>query len=127
MGLYSAHRGGASERAENTMGAFDYAYKLGCNYLELDINMTKDKQVLIFHDETLERLCGEQYKDMKPEDFNYADMPPIMATYKSDYTNEPSYTLLPTESNKMTLLEDLFKWAQVNTRCGFSIDTKKAT
>lgn len=26
--------------------------------LELDVQLTKDSQVVIFHDKTLERLCG---------------------------------------------------------------------
>lgn len=42
---------------ENSMAAFRAAvvHKYG---IELDIHLTKDKQVVVFHDDTLKRLCG---------------------------------------------------------------------
>lgn len=46
-----AHRGGnaAGRKKENTMAAFKSAVKLGCNFLETDVVVTKDKQVVTYH------------------------------------------------------------------------------
>ena len=45
------------------------------NLLELDVHLSKDGEVVIAHDETLGRMCGEEYKDNKVIDYDYADLP----------------------------------------------------
>lgn len=59
---YIAHRGlHDKSKPENSMAAFkaavenDYA-------IELDVHLSKDKEVMVFHDETLERLTGSNGK-----------------------------------------------------------------
>jgi len=56
--LLAGHRGGAAEACENTIGAFEKAIKLGLNFMECDVQLSKDGQVVIAHDSTLERMCG---------------------------------------------------------------------
>ncbi len=41
------------------MSAFAAAIELGCEYLETDVQATKDGHLAIFHDDTLERLAGQ--------------------------------------------------------------------
>lgn len=53
-----AHRGYSGRYPENTMLAFREAVKTGCDGIELDVQLTKDGQVVVFHDETLERVTG---------------------------------------------------------------------
>lgn len=50
-----AHRGDRGEYPENTMLAFKKAVEAGCDGIELDVQLSKDGEVVIFHDETLER------------------------------------------------------------------------
>jgi glycerophosphoryl diester phosphodiesterase len=60
MGWYYAHRGLHSLRdgiPENTLAAFKRAVE-GNYGMELDIRLTKDKQVVVFHDSNLNRACG---------------------------------------------------------------------
>jgi glycerophosphoryl diester phosphodiesterase len=51
-----AHRGGAGEAPENTLAAFEIAYALGYRYLETDAHLTRDRVLVAFHDERLDRV-----------------------------------------------------------------------
>lgn len=56
-----AHRGMHDHRCglpENSMGAFKRAAELGVG-IELDVRLTRDGRVVVFHDETLGRMCGK--------------------------------------------------------------------
>jgi len=55
---YGAHRGGGGERVENTISAFDHAVECGMGLLELDVRLTRDKKVIVYHDSTTERTTG---------------------------------------------------------------------
>ncbi len=50
-----AHRGGLSEAPENTLAAFTNAADLGVNGFAIDVRLTKDEEIVVFHDEYLER------------------------------------------------------------------------
>ena len=50
-----AHRGGAFEFDENTMGAFKACYEKGLRGFESDFRLTKDNRMVILHDDTLDR------------------------------------------------------------------------
>jgi glycerophosphoryl diester phosphodiesterase len=50
-----AHRGGSLEAPENTMAAFRHAIELGMRFVELDVQMTRDGELVVIHDETLDR------------------------------------------------------------------------
>lgn len=57
-----AHRGLWSKDApENSLKAFALAVDAGFG-MEFDIQLTKDKRVVVFHDATLERMCGVKAK-----------------------------------------------------------------
>jgi glycerophosphoryl diester phosphodiesterase len=51
-----AHRGGAWEVPENTMPAFAHAVALGYRYVETDVHVTADGELLAFHDDVLDRV-----------------------------------------------------------------------
>ena len=53
-----AHRGYAASHPENTMGSFGAAIELGVLHIETDVQATSDGQVVVFHDDSLERLTG---------------------------------------------------------------------
>lgn len=50
-----AHRGDSGIYPENTMLAFRKAAESGCDGIELDVQLTKDGEVVIIHDETIDR------------------------------------------------------------------------
>jgi len=58
--LNFAHRGYFSKTQrvpENSLLAFELAIQKNMG-IELDVHLTKDKQLVVFHDDTLERMCG---------------------------------------------------------------------
>ncbi|MDO4325480.1 MAG: glycerophosphodiester phosphodiesterase [bacterium] len=54
-----AHRGASAYAPENTMDAFELAYRQGADGIELDVQMTKDGKLVVIHDETIDRTSGE--------------------------------------------------------------------
>jgi glycerophosphoryl diester phosphodiesterase len=54
--LNIAHQGGEDEFPSNTMYAFKKSLKAGADMLELDVGVTKDGQVVVMHDTTLDRV-----------------------------------------------------------------------
>lgn len=53
-----AHRGASSYAPENTIPAFNLGIEMGADGIETDIRRTKDGVLVLFHDDTLERLAG---------------------------------------------------------------------
>ena len=53
------HRGLPSKARENTIASFKAASEVeGINWLELDVAITKDEQLIIIHDDYLERTTN---------------------------------------------------------------------
>lgn len=53
--LIIAHRGASKEAPENTLSAFRKAIDMGANFLEMDLHLSKDAQVVVMHDPDVER------------------------------------------------------------------------
>ncbi|MBQ8642884.1 MAG: hypothetical protein IJ480_11785 [Clostridia bacterium] len=51
----AAHRGNIDGYPENTLPAFRSAYEIGADMIELDLHMTKDKEIVVIHDDRLDR------------------------------------------------------------------------
>ena len=50
-----AHRGGTHLAPEHTMPAFEKSAQLGVDGFEIDIRLTKDEEIIVFHDATIDR------------------------------------------------------------------------
>jgi glycerophosphoryl diester phosphodiesterase len=55
-----AHRGASGHAPENTMAAFRRAVELGARFIETDLQITRDAQVVAMHDFTLDRTTNGQ-------------------------------------------------------------------
>ena len=77
-----AHRGlhGRDGAVENTMSAFRAASEAGYG-IELDVRLSSDGEVVVFHDSTLERLCGirKRVDEMTASELSWVD---IRGTYE---------------------------------------------
>ncbi|APH13561.1 glycerophosphoryl diester phosphodiesterase family protein [Clostridium sporogenes] len=56
--LNIAHRGASSLAPENTLESFKKAIELKCDGIELDVHMTRDNQLIVIHDEFLDRTTN---------------------------------------------------------------------
>lgn len=54
-----AHRGASHYAPENTMMSFYLGMQMGANGIETDVHRSKDGVVMLFHDDTLERVTGQ--------------------------------------------------------------------
>lgn len=57
-----AHRGAPRYAPENTLASFRKAHELGAKWVEFDVRLTRDQELIIFHDDTLERLTESEGK-----------------------------------------------------------------
>ena len=53
-----AHRGASAHAPENTLPAFERAIELGASEVELDIRFSADDEIIVYHDDDLERKTG---------------------------------------------------------------------
>jgi len=56
--VVTAHRGYSAAAPENTLPAFQLAIDQGCEWAELDVQMTRDGVVMVTHDTSLRRCTG---------------------------------------------------------------------
>ena len=74
----TAHRGDSLKALENTLPAFEKAIESGSDWIELDVNETKDNVPVVFHDCNLKRIMG---KDAKIRDLTLEE---IKAVHPAD-------------------------------------------
>jgi glycerophosphoryl diester phosphodiesterase len=72
--LVIAHRGLASTHPENTLPAFVAGLEAGADILETDVHLSRDGQIIIAHDPTLERVAG---RHGRVADFTAAELAAI--------------------------------------------------
>lgn len=53
-----AHRGASGYAPENTLAAFDKAVEMQADYIEIDVQLSKDDLPVIIHDDTLDRTTN---------------------------------------------------------------------
>jgi glycerophosphoryl diester phosphodiesterase len=57
-----AHRGGSREQDENTLQGMKNSYEKGVRGFETDVRLTKDRRVVVLHDDTLDRTTNGKGK-----------------------------------------------------------------
>ena len=100
--LNLAHRGFSGRYPENTMEAFEAALAVeGCDGIENDVHLTKDGELVIIHDETIDRTCNNGtgwIRDYTLEELRQFDM--------SAGFPEQGFHHLPTLREYMELVKD---------------------
>ena len=73
--LVIAHQGGDGIRPGDTMVAFEHAVQIGADVLEMDAHITGDGQIVLMHDERVDRTTDGtgRIEDMTLEDLRQLD------------------------------------------------------
>lgn len=79
------HRGALMEAPENTLKAFRKAIKAGVDGIEIDIRQSKDGEIVVFHDDLLDRttnmtgaIVAFDYKDLEKADAGQGEKIPTL-------------------------------------------------
>lgn len=95
MSMIYAHRGASAYAPENTLEAFALAIEMGADGIELDVHLSKDGELMVIHDETVDRTtnghgqvkdftCGQLQKldaSNGMEGFPHARIPTLAEVY----------------------------------------------
>lgn len=98
----TAHRGASVMYPENTMSAFVGAKELDADWIELDVQQTKDGKIIVSHDTNFKRITGV---DLNSYDAIYDDILKLDAG---------SFKDSKFKDERIPLLEDVIKWAKDN-------------
>ena len=79
-----AHRGASEYAPENTMLSFQLGIFMGANGIETDVHITKDGIPVLFHDDTLMRVTGQEGKI---EDYTYEELRQMRVKAKGEFSD----------------------------------------
>ncbi|MCK8816858.1 glycerophosphodiester phosphodiesterase [Natroniella sulfidigena] len=90
--LKIGHRGAAGLAPENTEVAFKKAIKANLDMVEIDVQLSKDNQLIVFHDYDLRRIAGIKKKvsDLKLKELKKID---IGSWFSEQFAQERILTL----------------------------------
>lgn len=90
-----AHRGGAKLAPENTLASFKNAIRLGADMIEIDIHLSKDSEIIVIHDDSLNRTTNGtgNIKDLTLEEIKKYD---AGSWFGENFKNEKVPTLAET-------------------------------
>ncbi len=115
-----AHRGAMDTHPENTTAAFKEAIRLQVQMIELDVRLTKDEQLVILHDETVDRTTNGTGKigDLTLQEIKQLDA----GSWKSpDFKDEK----IPTFAEALAVMPDNI-WLNVHLKGGEKLGKKVA-
>ncbi|OES46428.1 glycerophosphodiester phosphodiesterase [Domibacillus iocasae] len=98
-----AHRGASGTHPENTMAAFKAAAEKGADGIELDVQMTRDGEIVIIHDETVNRTTNGKGAIEKMTAGEVAALD-AGGWFSAAFSGE-----------KIPTLNEFFRWASENT------------
>ncbi|HWK79672.1 MAG TPA: glycerophosphodiester phosphodiesterase family protein [Thermomicrobiales bacterium] len=93
------HRGARNEAPENTLAGFAHARALGLDAIELDLRQTRDGQIVVIHDATVDRTTNGEGS---VADLTLADLRALDA--RSVHPAWPNPVTIPT-------LDEVLHWA----------------
>lgn len=93
MVLNFAHRGSLTEAPENTLSAVKKALSHGAKAIELDVQLTKDGELVVIHDHHLKRFTKETTKLIKELTLEEIKQLDIGSAFSQAYEGETLATL----------------------------------
>jgi glycerophosphoryl diester phosphodiesterase len=115
-----AHRGASGHAPEHTLPAWQLAHDMGADYLELDIQMTADGRLVVFHDETIDRTTNGEGP---LRDYTLAELQSLDAGSWFNEAN-PNHARSDFEGTRVVTLDEVIDRFGTQTR--YYIETKSA-
>ena len=128
--LHVAHRGGAGLWPENTMAAFTRAIAAGADGIELDVHLSKDRKLVVHHDESLKPSIARGpdgawltrptplLKDLTHDEMQAYDIGRLRpgARYAARYPDQ-----VPADGERIPLLADVYALVKEKAKPGFRL------
>jgi glycerophosphoryl diester phosphodiesterase len=116
--LNIAHRGASAYAPEHTLASYELGEKMKGDYIEIDVQMTKDGHLIVMHDETVDRTTNGtgRVKDLTLEEIKALDAGSWFNEAYPEYA-KPEYVGL-----KVPTLEEVFKKFRKGSK--YYIETK---
>ncbi|MDF0606475.1 glycerophosphodiester phosphodiesterase family protein [Neisseriaceae bacterium TC5R-5] len=121
--LVIAHRGASGYLPEHTLAGYELAIKMGADYIEPDLQLTKDNQLVAMHDDTLNRttnvaeLFEPRNGGYKVADFTLAEIQTLqvkpVGTAKSSY---PDFTPSMANPFHIPTFQEVITFAQQQSK-----------
>lgn len=99
------HRGARNEAPENTLEGFMHAHRNGCISFELDIQLSKDHELMVFHDRSLKRTTGIRGKLS-----DYTDKELCQLDARHNTPGWPQACAIPCLSDLLAELPEVTHW-----------------
>lgn len=115
--LLYAHRGSTLLAPENTLPAFELALSYGADIMEIDVRLSRDNQVIVIHDERVDRTCKGQGR---VRDLTLATLKRMDAAY---HFKDLSNTRHRGRGVRILSLSELFEWLP-ETRINIDVKDK---
>jgi len=96
-----AHRGASADAPENTLAAFELAINEGADWIELDVQETREGEIVVIHDSDLKKIAGS---DLRVFDSSLAELQNVdIGSWK-----DPSFSdqRIPTLQQVLALCKD---------------------
>ncbi|MBC7792472.1 MAG: glycerophosphodiester phosphodiesterase, partial [Clostridia bacterium] len=113
-----AHRGASLHAPENTLEAFELGVLQGANVLELDVHMTRDGEIVVMHDATVDRTTNGTGEVRA---MTYAQIQQLDAGYH--FVDRSGRTFFRDRDVTVPTLAEVL---QAFPRVGFNIEIKQA-
>lgn len=118
--LNFGHRGFAGQYPENTILSFQKAIEAEADVLEMDVHLTSDNELVVFHDDTLERMTSGSGK-VKEKSLIEIKKVNVGGEFMLDENGKKSFPFKNAEL-KVPLLSEVFSEFP---HCRFNIDIKQ--
>ena len=104
-----AHRGGSALRPENTLLAFDHAVSLGVDGLECDVQLSRDGEVIVMHDPTVQRTTDGTgaVKDLTADELMRLDAAARFEAYRGQGIGVPTFRSVLNRYSHMPLVVEI--------------------
>ena len=108
-----AHRGYSGRYPENTLLAYEAAYEYGARYMELDLQLTRDRVPVLHHDVSLQRLAGVEVDVLDIKGKYFKSLTAAYPERFGDEFKENSFTTFRKYCNWLARFDDVTTFVEI--------------